>query len=269
MKEFKPEAILIRLSVERSAARLAESEMRRYQIEKVKNAEMLIDDPDFIPEFTDDLTGDLLEMAWDTIKAGIETARAKHYANTSGKKKQSSPENLPDTHRVPIDHPKGTHRPPNTYIHSNIHTFNHSDNIESCQEIKPDTDREQEPERYTSGISDNDKITSLPDETREKKRTRFTPPTVEEVTAECREKGYTVNPQIFFDHYESNGWMVGKVHMKNWRAALRNWQSKEQKGGFTNGSNGRTSSGTSSGDAGKPAPDYSILDQFILRSQDC
>ncbi len=27
----------------------------------------------------------------------------------------------------------------------------------------------------------------------------------------------------FFDHYESNGWRVGKSPMKNWQAAMRNW----------------------------------------------
>ena len=27
----------------------------------------------------------------------------------------------------------------------------------------------------------------------------------------------------FFDYYESNGWLVGKHHMKNWKATVRNW----------------------------------------------
>ena len=37
----------------------------------------------------------------------------------------------------------------------------------------------------------------------------------------------------FMDHYESNGWMVGKNKMKDWQAAVRTWersrnQSKKQ-----------------------------------------
>lgn len=235
MKEFKPEAILIRISVERSAARLTESELRRYQFEKVRNAEMLIDDPDFVPEFSNDLTGDLLEMAWDTIKAGIEAARAKHYANTSGKRKPGGTDNPQGTHRLPIDHPRGTHRPPNTYIHTDIHTYSHSDSNTPQPEDRT-TDEEPGAERHTDGMPNANQMTPNPQpETEKKKRPKFTPPTVEEVRAECQEKGYLVSPEQFIDHYTSNGWKVGKNPMKDWQAALRSWDRRQREGGGNNG----------------------------------
>ena len=53
---------------------------------------------------------------------------------------------------------------------------------------------------------------------------RFVPPTVEEVSLYCRERGNRVDPQKFVDHYTSNGWMVGKTPMKDWKAAVRNWE---------------------------------------------
>lgn len=58
---------------------------------------------------------------------------------------------------------------------------------------------------------------------------RFSEPTVEEVSAYCRERGNNIDPQRFVDYYTSNGWMVGKNKMKDWRAAVRNWvrRSKE------------------------------------------
>ena len=56
------------------------------------------------------------------------------------------------------------------------------------------------------------------------KRKRFTPPTIEEVAAYCNERGNQVDPQRFIDHYESNGWMVGKNKMKDWKAAVRTWE---------------------------------------------
>lgn len=56
---------------------------------------------------------------------------------------------------------------------------------------------------------------------------KFAPPSVEEVKAFCQEKGYTFSPEAFVDYYESNGWMVGKNHMKNWKAACGTWQRKE------------------------------------------
>jgi hypothetical protein len=35
--------------------------------------------------------------------------------------------------------------------------------------------------------------------------------------------------KAFFNHYESNGWMVGKNKMKNWEAAIRNWMNNNSK----------------------------------------
>lgn len=35
--------------------------------------------------------------------------------------------------------------------------------------------------------------------------------------------------KAFFNHYESNGWMVGKNKMKNWEAAVRNWMNNNSK----------------------------------------
>lgn len=59
-------------------------------------------------------------------------------------------------------------------------------------------------------------------------RHRFVPPTVDEVRAYCTEKGYPIDPQRFVDYYTSNGWMVGRNKMKDWRAAVRTWSRKEQ-----------------------------------------
>jgi hypothetical protein len=49
---------------------------------------------------------------------------------------------------------------------------------------------------------------------------KFIPPTLFEIETEC---GNKVIAQNFFNYYEANGWHVGKVKMKNWRAALRKW----------------------------------------------
>lgn len=59
---------------------------------------------------------------------------------------------------------------------------------------------------------------------REKKK-RFAPPTLEEVKAYCKERGNGVDPQHFFDYYTANGWKVGKNSMKDWKAAIRSWES--------------------------------------------
>ena len=67
-------------------------------------------------------------------------------------------------------------------------------------------------------------------------RHKFSPPTLEEVQTYCKEKGYAIDPGRFVDYYTSNGWRVGKNPMKDWRAAVRSWNGKEQQ------QNGKTES---------------------------
>ena len=55
---------------------------------------------------------------------------------------------------------------------------------------------------------------------------KFTPPTVEEVTAYCTEQGFNIDPNTFIDFYESKNWMVGANKMKDWKAACRNWNRR-------------------------------------------
>lgn len=57
---------------------------------------------------------------------------------------------------------------------------------------------------------------------------RFVKPTIDEVAAYCRERGNRVDPRRFMDHYESNGWKVGRNAMKDWKAAVRNWESNDR-----------------------------------------
>jgi hypothetical protein len=56
---------------------------------------------------------------------------------------------------------------------------------------------------------------------------RFTPPTLDEVIEYCRERGNTVNPNRFIDFYAAKGWLIGKNKMKDWKAAVRTWETKE------------------------------------------
>ena len=70
------------------------------------------------------------------------------------------------------------------------------------------------------------------EKTKEKDNIRaraFTPPSVEEVTAYCKERGNRVDPNRFVDFYTSKGWMVGKTKMKDWKACVRNWERGEQR----------------------------------------
>lgn len=75
-----------------------------------------------------------------------------------------------------------------------------------------------------------------------KKTVRFVKPTVEEIADYCAERKNGIDPQRFFDYYESNGWMVGKTHMKDWKAAVRNWEGRGNEHRSQNGYNARQES---------------------------
>lgn len=57
-----------------------------------------------------------------------------------------------------------------------------------------------------------------------KNNKKFVKPSIEEVEAYCYERGGSVDPQRWYDFYESNGWKVGKNPMKDWKASVRNWE---------------------------------------------
>ena len=58
------------------------------------------------------------------------------------------------------------------------------------------------------------------------------PPTLEMVSRYCTERNNGVDPQKFIDWYEARGWLVGRVKMKDWQAAVRTWEknNKPKKG---------------------------------------
>ena len=59
---------------------------------------------------------------------------------------------------------------------------------------------------------------------RARTRGTFEKPTVEEVAAHIREKGYTFDAEEFWNFYESKGWRVGSHVMKSWTSACVTWQ---------------------------------------------
>ena len=66
------------------------------------------------------------------------------------------------------------------------------------------------------------------------KRTRFVPPTPEEVQAYMLEQGGTyIQAAKFHAHYASKGWKVGREPMKDWKAAARGWLLRDQETGYS------------------------------------
>ena len=58
---------------------------------------------------------------------------------------------------------------------------------------------------------------------------KFEKPTLIEIRTYCEAIGASINPVTFFNHYETVGWKVGKNPMKDWKAAIRGWNSRDAK----------------------------------------
>lgn len=83
-------------------------------------------------------------------------------------------------------------------------------------------------ERYDSVTKNNEsKSIEIDKEIDKEKSGRFTPPTIDEVRAYIREKGYQVDAEAFVDFYTSKGWKVGRDPMKDWKAAVRTWARRD------------------------------------------
>jgi len=60
-----------------------------------------------------------------------------------------------------------------------------------------------------------------------KKSSRFTPPTIEQITKYINEKSFDIDGDKFINFYEAKGWMIGKNKMKSWKACVRTWNTKK------------------------------------------
>lgn len=60
---------------------------------------------------------------------------------------------------------------------------------------------------------------------------KFQRPTLSEVTEYCQSRKNQVDPQRFLDFYESKGWKVGDQPMRDWQAAVRTWERRDNRGG--------------------------------------
>lgn len=96
-------------------------------------------------------------------------------------------------------------------------------------------------QRFTHTEADTDTKSDTKEGKRERPRSKkkFSKPSPEAVAGYMQERGMTVTEAAaeayrFHDHYESNGWRVGKGNpMKDWQAAVRNWMRR--KGEFGKG----------------------------------
>jgi len=99
-------------------------------------------------------------------------------------------------------------------------------NWELYQGSEQQNEQQMNNQRTTSEQRVNTNKNDKNDKNDKKNNNIFIPPTLEEVTSYCKERKNSVDPQRFIDFYESKGWMIGKNKMKDWKAAVRTWERR-------------------------------------------
>jgi len=60
------------------------------------------------------------------------------------------------------------------------------------------------------------------------KKALFKKPTLDEVKNYCILRKNNIEAESFIDFYESKDWLIGKNKMKDWKACVRTWESREK-----------------------------------------
>lgn len=155
------------------------------------------------------------KICWDKLKADFDKDLACYQAAVENGKKGGRPK-------------------------KNTSVKNPEQNPDNNPEYNPDNNPEQKlnitqsknslSTVYMSNrlLSNNPPLYNIPPEgeepTKGTHQKKFIPPDVDEVMAYCRERNNNVDAERFVDFYASKGWMVGKTKMKDWKAAVRNWE---------------------------------------------
>jgi hypothetical protein len=102
------------------------------------------------------------------------------------------------------------------------------ENPEKPRETQAKTQKPKKADNDNDNDNDNDSDNDS-DIVKSKRETkRCSPPTLSEIKSYLSEKGIkTVDAEKFYNHYTSNGWMVGKNKMKSWKAAIGTWERNE------------------------------------------
>lgn len=58
---------------------------------------------------------------------------------------------------------------------------------------------------------------------------KFNPPTLDDVCGAVKLSGLDVDPELFFHHFQSTGWMINGNPMNNWQARLVVWAKDQAK----------------------------------------
>lgn len=100
-------------------------------------------------------------------------------------------------------------------------------NEKTAEEHQKNIEETSKEHQKNTNNNDNNKNNENKDNKKTSRARVFTVPSVADVQAYCEERGNRVDAERFVDYYTANGWKVGKNSMKDWKAAVRNWEKQD------------------------------------------
>ena len=79
-----------------------------------------------------------------------------------------------------------------------------------------------------STVDSTNNLPSISNSKSKSKSNKFIKPTLEEVSAYCKERNNGIDAEAFIAFYESKGWLIGKTPMKSWKSAIITWEKSRK-----------------------------------------
>ena len=155
------------------------------------------------PDMSDKDTA--VELAFDVIKFDLDANNEKYEATVEKRREAGA---------------KGGKKKAENYNNDKQNEANLA-NASKCKQSQAN-------QADNDNVNDNDNYIKKDSPKGESKEKRFAPPSLDEVKEYCQERNNGIDPQRFINFYEAKGWMIGKNKMKNWKAAVRNWESRDK-----------------------------------------
>ena len=169
---------------------------------------------------TGHMIGQIVGQLWDKIRCKFEEDEQGLFYNLRLELEVEKRRNYVESRK---NNMSGKNQYSDKSGHTTTHTTSHMDGH---------TVGRMENENRNENIDDNGDI-NKGDARGKRERKSFIKPTPMEIKAYCSERTNTVDPDKFFDFYESNGWMVGRNKMKDWKASVRTWEKNSGQSGLS------------------------------------
>jgi hypothetical protein len=93
------------------------------------------------------------------------------------------------------------------------------------KQLVPKRSKTKQNEQDTVNV--NDTVNDNVNVTEEEKN--IIPPPIFLISKYCKERNNGIDPEYFYDWYQTRGWKVGKDKMKDWQSAVRTWEKRNKK----------------------------------------